>query len=234
MYGLWLVDGNRLALPGLLVAFPALAAALVCAHRSILRSRTGAVLAVSAAASVIGVLATEYWFGGGVEWGGRYFGLTLPMAAVPLAAGVELLLAPQRRALVAGLAGTSLMVSGVALVSSAHVHRQTADVFAAIDRCAQTAGSPTSPLLDDRPLVVSTLRLLPQIGWSTYDRYQWLTPPIPDLSTYLARAKSAGVRRLVLVTDEPGRDRPAGGYGVSGSCPTSTGLTVEVLRPDGA
>ena len=126
------------------------------------------------------------------------------------------------------------MVSGVALVSSAHVHRQTADVFAAIDRCAQTAGSPTSPLLDDRPLVVSTLRLLPQIGWSTYDRYQWLTPPIPDLSTYLARAKSAGVRRLVLVTDEPGRDRPAGGYGVSGSCPTSTGLTVEVLRPDGA
>jgi len=230
LYGLWFVEGNRFAIPGLLVACPAIGAAVMGLRRSSLRDPRVLVLAVTAASCVVGVLLTEYAIGGGNEWGGRYFAVALPVAAVPLAMALLSIDRPQRDALLAGIVGTSLVLGAIALASVRDVHQEGEVVEASIARCARLAGPPDSPLLDSRPLVVTTKILLPQGDWQHYDQYEWLAPNAPDLDTYLSRAAHAGVGSMVLVSTDPAHDLPAPGYRQSGSCLDLPTLAVVVLR----
>ena len=71
--------------PGLLIAFPLLAAGIVAFRPQRLKDDPAtAVAAVTFALFCLAVLATQYRDGGSGEWGGRYFLLGLPVA-VPLA-----------------------------------------------------------------------------------------------------------------------------------------------------
>lgn len=72
------------AVPGLLVATPLLVAGVLLAGRSAVATPPRRVVAATAAVVVVGVLATQHRVGGGIEWGGRYHALVLPLV-VPLA-----------------------------------------------------------------------------------------------------------------------------------------------------
>ena len=230
LYAAWAVVGLRTPIPGLLVACPAAGAAAICFDIEALRRPIGALLTVTVVVGAGAVLATEYYYGGGVEWGGRFFAIFWPLAVPPLAFGVLRLPGPQRRALLTGIVGTGLALAVTGVVSFHQVHRSSQETSDAVERCAREAGPPGSPLLDSRPLAVSTDRLLPQIDWGTFDRYEWLNPDVGDLGPYMARVRSAGVQRLVLATLIPKQELPQPGYRQVASCPAGPGFTVVVLQ----
>ncbi|CAN5868188.1 hypothetical protein BH24ACT3_BH24ACT3_02660 [soil metagenome] len=114
--------------PGLLPAFPFLAAGFA----GLRRSRFGAATRFLAASSAVyagAILLTQYGDGGSAEWGGRYFAAGLPLA-IPLAVagardaakGLE---RPARGALVTGLVVVTAMSSFTALRGMHEIHAGT-------------------------------------------------------------------------------------------------------------
>lgn len=105
--------------PGLLIAFPLLAAGLVALDRKRLaRDPAATIAAATFGLYALAVLATQYREGGSGEWGGRYFLLGLPVIVpVVLAALADLgerLDAEVRRHLVAAAAVGSLAMAASA------------------------------------------------------------------------------------------------------------------------
>jgi hypothetical protein len=95
---------------------------------------------------------------------------------------------------------TTLALCATAVKTLARTHEQTArlvDTLSVAGWDARTGGP------DARPVVVSTERLLPQLAWSRYDQFRWLSPHEADLATYGHRLAAAGVDRLVLVSPDP-------------------------------
>lgn len=228
-YVLWFPYGDRYAVPGLLIACPAIGASVVCVDRRLLEQPTALLLSVTAAAAVAGVVLTEYYYGGGTEWGGRFFAFVIPLAAAPLGAAVAGLASPQRRALVAGLAATGMATAGLALASVRAVHHAASTDAAAVGACARIAGPPGSPALDRRPLIVTSWRFFPQGMWKFFFDYQWLAPESSALDRYLGTAADHGVQRLVLVSLHPKDELPAPGFRQMAAC-RAPALTVVVLQ----
>lgn len=208
-YGARLVVGPAGAIPGLLVAFPLLVVAALLVDRRSFRGLDRQVLAVTAGALVAGVLVTQYARGGGVEWGGRYFAIALPLL-VPLGSAI---VADQRAAFadrpsLARVAGATAVVStvllaGIGLHSLRHTHAETEAVAAALGRAARSA-EPGARF--DRPVVLAWNRLLPQILYPEFDEVDWVVPNRAGLVPAADRLLDAGVERVVLVTPDSVRD----------------------------
>ena len=69
---------------------------------------------MTVAVYLVGVVATQYAVGGGVEWGGRYFALAVPLVA-PFAAGGLLAAAPPSRVRLRTVAGAGLALIVLAM-----------------------------------------------------------------------------------------------------------------------
>ena len=203
--------------PGLLPATPWLAAIVFIGMTEMRQPmiRLGATTLLVGAGAI---LATQYSFGGGVEWGGRFYAVLLPvagaLAAVGLASHRNRLDAAEHSsdasrsgsrsvssAVVGGVA-VVVTVGGVLAVRHAHVatSRLAADVRRAADMVAvadRVGGG--LPLSDQRPIVVSPQRLWPQLLWPDFDRYQWVTAELEQLPCSFAGLRQAGVRHFVLV-----------------------------------
>src|SRR5262249_44478830 len=80
-----LLVGPAGSVPGLALAFPAGWFLLWAAGRQVADGVAAPVMAVVAGVVTIAVLVTEYAIGGGVEWGGRYFAIVIPVAVPVLA-----------------------------------------------------------------------------------------------------------------------------------------------------
>lgn len=191
--------------PGLLVAFPLGWAGLVAAGRSSVADERRRLVAVTVGLFVIAVAATQYAVGGGVEWGGRYFALAIPLVAPAAAAGIRSVGARMDGAVrrIAG-AGLVAMAVGLAVLGVRELHDtgSAADDFYAHLPTA-TAG------LGHGPVIVTTDVLLPRLAGRTFEQDRWLLAdrehPDRDL---VARLRAAGIRRFVLVTDDPAADAP--------------------------
>jgi hypothetical protein len=209
------VVGEPGLVPGLLAAFPLGWAALLLARRRPIVTNPAATLAAATAAVLTaGVLLTQYARGGGVEWGGRYFAIVLPIAVPALLAATAGSWRTDRtpeRLVVAGLVAVSLLagVAGGRAVRSGHdATRTTLD---RLEAGATAAG-------DDRPVVLSRWRLLPQLVWPDFDRYRWAVTEYEELGPVADRLAGSGIDRLLLATTDPTTDlallpgwRPVGG-----------------------
>ncbi|MEY2426639.1 MAG: hypothetical protein QOI61_2211 [Actinomycetota bacterium] len=189
--------------PGMLVACPILLvgglSAAVMRARSLLNPVHVALLGLF----VLGVLATQYEHGGGLEWGGRYFAIALPLA-IPIAL-VGLAALP--RSLVVGVAVATLALSTLAVAELRDTHRATTRVLDAIDA-------------EGGALAITTAGELPRLDWAAADRRQWLLVPPDDVATLLRRLPAAGVHRVVVVYPD---SRPPRGW-------TDRGRQVPGLR----
>ncbi len=234
-YVLRLVAASPEAAPGLAIAFPAGWFLLWASGRRALREASAPLLALTSAAAVGGVLLTEYAIGGGVEWGGRYFAVIIPVAvpvitfaAVPVIRrhGADL-----ARLVVVSLAVVSLASSWVALGALRSSHQHTAAVLDAIAREAQRSGTSGG---FDAPVVISSNRLLPQLDSRDFSRYVWVVPSQDELRRYADRLAERGVRRAVLVSDDQKADlSQLPGWRVQQSVP-GLALDVSVLEYTGS
>lgn len=205
--GLSLVVGTAAALavaagpvhlvPGLVIAFPVLAAGTALVGRRELATGTARLAFGTFVLFAVGVLATQYERGGSGEWGGRYFALGLPLV-VPVAllairdAGRRLASGPRRAgagALVVCMAAMTAM--GVATIREQH--RRTG----AMNRAIQAAINAVPA--DGLPVVVATDGALARHAWPIMDRARLLLS-YGDLDELAGRLDAAGVRQFVVVT----------------------------------
>ena len=188
--------------PGLVPAFPLLVAGLVLLRWRDLADDVVALLVVAGGLVVVAVWATEYARGGGIEWGGRYFAVALPLlaplAVLGLSRGVAAVApARDRRALVGALVAVPVLLGLVAVRAHHTTHERTEDLLAAVEAAA--AGTDPGAGLD-RPVVVATARLLPQIAYPDFDEYLWVVPSRRDLAPVGERLAARGVEEVVVVS----------------------------------
>ena len=212
--------------PGLLVAFPLGWMGLVLAGRSLAADGAARVALVTTAVFAVAVAATQYAVGGGVEWGGRYFALAIPLVA-PLAAGGLLAAAgrlaiPWRRPAAAGLA---LVVLGIALLGV----RELYESEGMARRFYKGLGTVAAPL-GSKPVVVTSAILLPRLAGQSFGDHRWLLadPERPD--RLVERLRRAGIEKFVLVTGNPIGDRSLTTGGTRVSSSVIEGWQVDVYR----
>jgi hypothetical protein len=190
-YVLRLFVDHPAAVPGLLVAFPLGWVAFLLMRRCDIAD-DGRLPVVVAGVVAVGVLATQYAIGGGVEWGGRYFALVLPLVAPVI---VLCLRRIDSRMLMSALAVSTAALAVFGVETLRHTHAATSDVVLGVRGAARELEGP--------PVVVSTSRLLPQLDWQGFDSIQWVTPTPDDLAAAGRQLAAAHVNRFVLVADDP-------------------------------
>jgi len=200
----WLLLGETGLVPGLLPASPWLVAGLASFGLSSLRIGLARFLATASAAAAGVILATQYSFGGGVEWGGRFYAIVLPVAG-PLA--VAALWPATRRSwrsewVVLAVVAITAMVSLGGLIAVRSSHAKTAALAQEVASAAALAppARPADP--DQRPVVVSPQRLWPQLLWPEFDTYRWVTVDRDRLPCALFDLRTAGFHRVVLLGPE--------------------------------
>ncbi len=199
----WLLAGDVGLVPGLLPATPWLVAGAVAFRPSALRPVLPRFLVVASAAAAGVILATQYSFGGGVEWGGRFYAVVLPLAA-PVAVAALWPASPGWwrsttgvPALAAVAVTAVVSVGGLLAVRSSHA--ATADLGRELATAARAAppGRPGDP--DPRAVVVGGQRLWPQLLWPHLDEHRWVTSEREHLPCTFSRLRAAGFGRLVVL-----------------------------------
>ena len=177
--------------PGLFVAAPIVWVGL-WAGLSALEHKTlrldGRLVAIVGLFS-LGVLATQYTRGGGVEWGGRFFALALPVG-VPLAVAA---LRTQPVALVRCVLVAAAAMSVLSVREMRHIHRNTQHIFTALEVPADA-------------IPVTTAGLVPRLDWRRYDDRKWLLVRYGEMKETLDRMQAHGVGRVLVLY--PSGQRP--------------------------
>jgi len=211
-YLVWFLRAPAVPVEGLAIVFPAGWAALWAIERSDVRASVSRFSAVALVVFAIAVLLTQYPGGGGPEWGGRFFVVGLAVAT-PMA--VVVLERVRARALPEPTASRAVVVLAVVITvviawggvrTLRQTHANSKDLLAVVEKGGRAARAPFGPTGDTRPVVVTTVPLLPQLLWEGYDRLQWLAPNDRDLAMYGERLAAAGADRLVLVSGNATRD----------------------------
>ena len=145
------------------------------------------------ALATLGVLATQYDTGGGLNWGGRFLAPALPMLAVLLASTFERMGSASRdgRRLVGAILGLALLTTAASVVADVDVRTRT---DRAID--AVVAGA-------SGDVVVTGSKALPQLAWRTYPDLQFVVVPEDGGSTVHDALVRSGIH-LVTVFQLPG------------------------------
>lgn len=172
--------GPTQVVPGLFVACPIVWAGLWFGTLQP-RGATWRSLLFVVAAFAGAVVATQYSQGGGVEWGGRYFALSLPLA-IPITVAA---LRAGPRPLLVGLSVASLGLGVLAMGALHTAHQRTERLLGAI-----------APRAD---IVVTTAGLLPRLDWPHYEQRRWVLIAPDKLDALLRQLPSAGVHRVALV-----------------------------------
>jgi hypothetical protein len=202
-----LIAGPTNVVPGLLMAFPLVAAGLILVDRATLGTPAARLAAGTFALFALGVLATQYSRGGSGEWGGRYFALGIPIAVPVLLAAVAgrgRSLAPRARRIAAGALVVALLsLSAMAIGSLRASHGHNDAMNDAIRRATTSIGGLNRSW---PPVVVAGNGTVARLGWPTFDDGRWLLSP-GDQSAEVAladRLAAAGETTFVRVTRAPG------------------------------
>ena len=199
--------GAAAAVPGLVVAFPLGLFALLLLSKDDVRSDGQIALTICFLAFAAAVVATQYANGGGVEWGGRYFAIGLPAAAVLVAAVLRRYFntvpRPAMTVQAAALAVTVGSVSLLGILTLGRTHaatHQLGQVLVAADRGSGPSG---------QTVVLTTERFVPQIEWQLYHRFIWLTPKLADLPEVARNLEAHAPGRVLLLTAAADTTLPA-------------------------
>lgn len=187
-------------IPGLVVAFPLLFAGLALLRRRDLAAGATPILAGFVVLYWLAVLATQYRYGGGGEWGGRYFALGLPaavaMASVGLVRAVGALDSSARRRILAlGTVAAMLPVAmGILGLRAARVRTEALTDRVAAELVEAGDGA--------QPVVLTTLDPLGRWAWQDVDGGRWLLVGEDDLAAAGSRLRELGVERLLVVSGQ--------------------------------
>lgn len=186
--------------PGLAVAAPLLWLGVWLTDRSRLRTPAGWLCLVAPAFFFLGVLATEYADGGGLQWGGRFYAVSLPVLAPAALIGLARegrRFAPKVRrllALVAVVLTTVLVATGIWTLRSVHqTGRQSEIALMAAARQAPAGDGGT-------PILVTSAPVWPRFEWQVYPRVRWQLVPLGSMRAWSTRLAATGVTHFVLVT----------------------------------
>ncbi|MBV9041304.1 MAG: hypothetical protein JOZ68_09875 [Acidimicrobiia bacterium] len=214
-YVSWFVKAPAVPVDGLAIVFPAGWAAIWAFGRSELERPASRFAVVALVVFVLAVVLTQYPEGGGPEWGGRYFlvGLAVaaPVAIVVLVRvrGQSLAVASASRAALALCVMIAVVIAWGGVRALRQTHANSKELLAVVEKAGRSAPSPFGPHADRRPVVVTTVPLIPQLLWEGYDRFQWLAPSSQDLAEYGQRLAAAGTARLVLIAADAPKDVPS-------------------------
>ena len=190
---LWVVRISlepRAEATGLLAAWPVVVLALLRPWSALGREEKR-LLGVIALAS-LGLLATQYDEGGGLNWGGRFLAPAIPVLAVLAAAGIRhaITLVPRGSTFRWAAGVTSLVVATFAASLT----------FDAAGRLQHDSVIARAQDVTDVP-VVTSIDPLPRLAWSTYPDVQWLRVPVEEaggVDALIADLRSAGIERVAL------------------------------------
>ena len=203
LWSLRAISGPSDPIPGLAVAAPVLWLGIWVTDRSRLRSAVGWITLVAPGLFFLGVLATEYGDGGGLQWGGRFYTLSLPLlvpAALVGLARARKWLAPGTRHLVAGVAVVvTLVLAGTALWTLRSVHQTGRLAEARLTAVARQAPSGD----DGAPVFVTSAPVWPRFEWQVYPDVRWQLVSLADMRSWSTQLAAMGVTHFVLVTSDP-------------------------------
>lgn len=214
----WLLAGDVGLVPGLLPATPWLVAGVASLRPAALRPGLPRFLAGGSAVAAAAILATQYSSGGGVEWGGRFYAVVLPVAA-PVAVAALWPGSPgwwRTPAAVVPLAAVivTVLVSVGGVVAVRSRHEATAALGREVAAAARAAPPGRAGDPDQRSVVVGPQRLWPQLLWPRLDEHRWVTAEREHLPCTFSGLRAAGFDRLVLlgpsVDDLAGLAEPQG------------------------
>jgi hypothetical protein len=185
-------------IPGLVVAFPIGWAGLWLLRGRYFTTTSMRFVGVVGLVMVTAVLLTQYSKGGGVEWGGRYFALTLPIITpVLLRPYLEIRwdTSLARRALPAAATLLTIILIAIAIQTL----RDTHNLHRSAGVQVEVAMAESPPPDGTTGVVVITERLGPQILWRTFRSYDWLAPFPHDLDSAERALEEAGRVQAVVV-----------------------------------
>lgn len=149
----------------------------------------GRPLVVVGALFALGVAASQYRFGGGLEWGGRFFSPLLVPMAVLAAMGLRDLVAragPRKRWVLPALVSLALTPALAGLVML-RTNRPLVDAVV-----AEVATADPGLVLTDSPV-------LPRAAWRTYPGTGWMLVPPGELAEAADRLRAGGTGDVLVV-----------------------------------
>jgi hypothetical protein len=184
-------------IPGLAVAFPIGWAGLWLLRRRYFTTTAMRFIGIVGLVMVVAVLLTQFSRGGGVEWGGRYFAVAVPIITPVLLRpflDVNWHVGFSRGALPIAVVAVTivLMAIGVQTLRLTHTaHRGGVEtIAAAADAGVAATGEPG--------VVVMTSRLGPQIVWNIFRDYDFLSPARDNVDRAREVLEASGRTEAVL------------------------------------
>ncbi len=192
---------------GLLIAWPALAVGWLLIGR---RHLADPFLRVAGATALVGFVAvemTQYRYGGVAEWGGRYFHVILPFAALVAAVAIWDRWTIDRhgsfRTVMVAVVSLSLLWSGAAVRAHLSLRSGSAALDADVWAAALETEGASQP---DGPVIVSTWSPAGRFMWEHMLESRFLTVTEPrDYPTLGERLVEAGIPDAVVIV-KPGLD----------------------------
>ncbi len=191
--------------PGLLVAFPSLFSGLSLTTKADIKNPVLLAALVTCGLFWLSVIATQYRFGGGAEWGGRYFAATLPLAVPVAVVNCQKLVERRTSSLpvvFVGLLLTSQLLFGFLGVSRIRSSRsELAYLDTKVTEAEQVLAGPGGG-----PVFVTTVPPAGRWMWDHLDDGRWLWVEPEELETTMSRLAELGISQVGLISFDQEND----------------------------
>ena len=212
------LQGDMVLIFGLVLAFPLLVVGLLRVGRVAWNTAEYRFHVTTLVLFVGAVAATQYRYGGGAEWGGRYFAIGLPFAITLAVPGLDTALngvhttRVRRLAVLAVLPGVVLNLAGLHGIRESRIRTgalvdTVAEVTATL-RIRSVSVSDESAMAEpesnaaDLPIVITTVPAAGRLSWAELDNGRWLLVDKGELEPVAARLSELGVRSWILLTTD--------------------------------
>ncbi len=210
------LQGGMVLIFGLVLACPLLVVGLMRLGRGIWNTADHRFYATTLALFFGAVVATQYRYGGGAEWGGRYFAVGLPFAIALAIPGLDLAVRTlpgariRRLVVLAVLPAIMLNLAGLYGIRESRI--RTAALVDTVAEVTATLRLRTASVNDesamaqpgatDRPIVITTVPAAGRLSWSELDNARWLLVDKGELEPVASRLFDLGVRNWVLLSTD--------------------------------
>jgi hypothetical protein len=188
------------AIAGFLIATPILAVGLTLVRWRELNRPLARATLVLFAVFALGVIGTQEGGGGGIQWGGRYLMLVIPLAvpAAIVATSRQLVRTPSCRTIMVAvvvLMSVGMSVNGLLVLN--RQHELAVGFQTNVNALAEIVADGTA----QHPTIVSRNTHLGRHMWREVERIDFLLPPLNEFTTYMERFAATGAVRFGFVGD---------------------------------
>ena len=202
-YLLWAGSWQVAWVSGLILTCPLLWFGLWCRPRDPW-PRDLLLLAGAGSLFLLAVGATQGSVGAGLEWGGRYLAIGLPILVLLSVSSLASLFssAPLHARVAIGVVG--IAVSLLVLANATHLlrisHSRNREHSAELTRiAAQADAAGPHPVNGNQPILLTNHTLLPMIDWPDYERFNWVLTQRRAPQYYLERLREHSVGGFLLI-----------------------------------